>query len=69
MGVFFLVKDYIYKFGYNNDYSTTAKTYLRHAIFYDCSEIAIGSQKLTKKKQNRRSEKFNRQLYFIKSCK
>jgi len=39
MAVFFLVRDYIYKFCYNNGYSTTAKTYLRHAIFYNCSEI------------------------------
>jgi len=42
---FFLVRDYIHKFCYNNDYSTTAKTYLRHAIFYDCSEIAIDNAK------------------------
>jgi len=42
---FFLVKDYIRKFCYNNDYSTTAKTYLRHVIFYDCSEIAIDNAK------------------------
>jgi len=46
---FFLVKDYIHKF-YNNDYLITAKTYLRHAIFYDCSEIAIGKWPKTNKK-------------------
>jgi len=47
------------------------KTYLRHAIFYDCSEIAIGCQKPTKrKKQNRRSEKFTRQFhFFLNYCK
>jgi len=31
MVVFF--RDYIQKFCYNNDYSTTAKIYLRHAFF------------------------------------
>jgi len=31
-------------------YSTTVKTYLRHAIFYDCSEIAIGNAKIKKDK-------------------
>jgi len=50
-----------------NDHSTIAKTYLRIAIFYGCSKIAIGNAK--KKKQNRRSEKFTRQLHFLKSCK
>jgi len=41
----FLVKDYIHKFCYSNDYLTTVKTYLKHVIFYDCSEIAIGNIK------------------------
>jgi len=41
----FLVKDYIHKFYYNNDYLITAKTYLKHAIFYDCSQIAIDNVK------------------------
>jgi len=48
MTVFFLVRDYIKKFCYNNNYnnySTTTKTYLRHAIVYDGSEIAIGNAK------------------------
>jgi len=44
----FLVKD-IHKLYYNNDYSTIVKTYLRHAIFYDCSEIAISMSKTKKK--------------------
>jgi len=43
--LFFLVRDYIHKFCDNNDYLTTAKTYLRYAIFYDCSTIAIGNAK------------------------
>jgi len=42
-GHFFLVR-VIHKF-YHNDYLTTAKTYLRYIIFYDCSEIAIGNTK------------------------
>jgi len=43
----FLVRDYIHKFYllYNIYYLITAKIYLRHAIFYDCSEIAIGNTK------------------------
>jgi len=39
-GLFFLVRNYIHKFCYNNDYTTAAKTYLRHAIFCDCT-IAV----------------------------
>jgi len=45
MAVFFLVRDYIHKFCYDNDYSTTAKTYLRRAIFYDCNKIMISNAK------------------------
>jgi len=48
MTVFFFSKR-LHKFCYNNDYSITAKTYLRHAIFYECSEIAIGNTKTNKK--------------------
>jgi len=40
----FLVKDYVHKFCYNND-SIKVKIYLKRAIFYDCSEIAIGNVK------------------------
>jgi len=43
MAIFFLVRD-IHKF-YYDDYLTIIKTYLRHIIFYDCSEIAIGNAK------------------------
>jgi len=49
MAVFLIKKLYIHKFCYNNhnnnDYSITAKTYLRYAIFYNCSEIMIGNAK------------------------
>jgi len=45
-GRLFLIRDYIHKFCYNNDYSTTAKTYL---TFSTIAKIAIGCQKLTKK--------------------
>jgi len=45
----FLEKD-IHKLYYDNDYSTIVKTYLRYAIFYDCSKITISMPKTNKKK-------------------
>jgi len=39
-----LVRKYFYKFCFNNDYLTTAKTSLRNAKFYH-SEIAIVNTK------------------------
>jgi len=49
----FLVRDYIHKFCYNNNYSILVKTYLKHVIFYDCSEIAIDNAKSNKKKKKK----------------
>jgi len=40
-----LVRDYLYKFCSNNDYSTTAKTSSRNAKFYDRGEIATDNAK------------------------
>jgi len=45
MTIFFIKRLYSQICYNNNNYSTTAKTYLRHAIFYNCSEIAIDNVK------------------------
>jgi len=53
------VRDYIHEFYYNNDYSTIAKTYLKHAFSMIAVKLRLLMSK-TNKKKNKIGEKFTR---------